>query len=1231
MRTNSLNSTGCLRRSSQSTKRRALQLLAQTALSCLIAFGIVSGLQAAEVTTDKLDYAPGETALITGTGFAPREAVECQVVHSDGLDTGNGHDPWSVRTDANGDFSATWYVDPDDSAWATFILTAIGKKSGLVASTVFTDAPSKADLDQGRNGTIDVPISPVEWVNGNLNENQSHYVEGFSIPYRLVMTDLPIGEEVTLTLAYDAKHSGAHAIDWLTHYECLDVPEHSGLFGHVPETVDPVAGVAGVDPLTSTLTVPVPPFLNAPADTPANPVDAFNNSTTPECPKEITLFGGTLTPGSFVYGDPADLSESNVEQQFTVSFTATSSTAVLAWGGHIARQFDWGAELDGTPRSAGGISGSPYHMRTIDWSINNLGNQDRSLSAAAVAAPVECLLPEDFASCPGTVNTHVVSAENSTAYSWSFASNTSGASFVGPTDGISVDVLSGNSNGSYTLEVVVSGAGGDTICTQTVTVSDLEAPMVDCPSDLTLNCDDPVPAAATPTVTDNCDPDPSIDFSETSTGTCPTVITRTWTATDDVGNQTVCTQTITINDTIAPLLDCPADVTIECDESSAPGNTGTATAFDPCDSNPTVTFSDSTSGSCPTVITRTWTATDSCGNSSSCDQIITVDDTTAPVLNCPADTTVECDQSSDPASTGTATATDNCDDNLTVTFSDSASGSCPTIITRTWSATDSCGNTGSCDQIITVADSTAPVINCPPNISVECDESSDPASTGAATATDNCDSNPSVAFSDSVSGTCPTIITRTWTATDSCGNVGSCDQIITVVDSTAPVIAGCPSDVTVDCISQVPELEQLVATDNCDDDPVVTMTQTPSDISGVDPCGGTITRVWTAVDDCGNSASCTQVITVFDSTPPSITRFGIEHEVFTALSGNPRNPQDGDVIRLYLLSLCGDDEFFWQDPEASDACADPSIDWIDSGPLELPTSNGFAKLYTRIITVQDTCNQAEITVEVVLGECPTTFCTLTQGGWSVPDNFATKTAPAKTNGISRDIIVMKMFSDPACGGPRSLWIGKDTGNYVEVKSGEWKKLRLLLPSGGRAAPLPDPTMVDGVIAEASELSPILKKNGNFNNVLIGQAVALQLNVWLGDCPEAASDAEHPVMNIDNLGSLVMTPKFCTLPVDRIVMLEKQKASDPESVTGSMAELDVYHGTVPQGVFDALDALGMGHTVNDLVELTRLFLAGEEAGGVSATELVTANSSYNEGFSGCRILLDSAFCDPELTP
>ena len=142
------------------------------------------------------------------------------------------------------------------------------------------------------------------------------------------------------------------------------------------------------------------------------------------------------------------------------------------------------------------------------------------------------------------------------------------------------------------------------------------------------------------------------------------------------------------------------------------------------------------------TITRTWTAIDECDNTSSCVQVITVEDNTSPVITCPSDVTIECTESTDPANTGFATGDDNCDPSPTVTFTDVVTmGACAneSTITRTWTAIDECDNTSSCVQVITVEDNTSPVITCPSDVTIECTESTDPANTGFATGDDNCD------------------------------------------------------------------------------------------------------------------------------------------------------------------------------------------------------------------------------------------------------------------------------------------------------------------------------------------------------------------------------------------------------------------------------------------------------------------------------------------------------------
>ncbi len=428
--------------------------------------------------------------------------------------------------------------------------------------------------------------------------------------------------------------------------------------------------------------------------------------------------------------------------------------------------------------------------------------------------------------------------------------------------------------------------GNTSTCNQVITIDDSTAPVMTCPAGVTIECTTSTlpPSTGSPTASDNCDATPAITYTDITTGSGCTqeyTISRTWTATDDCGNFSTCTQSIVITDNTSPVLTCPANVTIECTANTLPVNTGNATASDNCDTAPFVSYNDITTASptCPQeyTIERTWTVADDCGNSSSCVQTIVVDDSASPVLTCPVNVTIECTAITLPVNTGLATATDNCDAAPAVTYNDvtTASENCiqEYTITRTWSVEDICGNTSSCVQTITIDDSTAPMLTCPVNVTIECTAITLPVNTGLATATDNCDAAPAVTYNDVTTASENCIqeytITRTWSAEDVCGNTSSCVQVITVDDSLAPDL-GCPANVTIQCLDNTLPANTGTATssDNCDAAPTVEYT----DVTMADPesNGYFIDRTWTTTDDCGNATTCLQEITVTNPLDPSI-------------------------------------------------------------------------------------------------------------------------------------------------------------------------------------------------------------------------------------------------------------------------------------------------------------------------------------------------------------------------
>ena len=366
------------------------------------------------------------------------------------------------------------------------------------------------------------------------------------------------------------------------------------------------------------------------------------------------------------------------------------------------------------------------------------------------------------------------------------------------------------------------------------------------------------------------------------------VITRTIMIYDDLNNNSQkdsgepfaeCKFTYKVKaDTEAPKFECKSDKHIDCKDDV---KFDEPTVTDNCDANPNVTHGDKrTDGTCGYSITRTWTATDACNNTSTCSQTIYVEDKTAPVLTCKPNKTIKC---TDPVKFDEPGVYDNCDPDpkVEVVGEDKVTpGSCPQnyTITRTWRAVDKCGNpcATTCSQTITVVDDKAPVITCKPDKYLDCKDCKNGVTFDVPTATDNCDPAPTIvkACEDvKTPGNCPQSysIKRTWYAVDACGNKSEWhSQTIYVQDKTAPVIT-CKPNKIIQC-SQTPVFDLPTATDNCDPEPKIVKAGEDVKTPGNCPQNYSIKRSWYSVDACGNKSEwCSQTITVVDNQAPVIT------------------------------------------------------------------------------------------------------------------------------------------------------------------------------------------------------------------------------------------------------------------------------------------------------------------------------------------------------------------------
>ena len=505
-----------------------------------------------------------------------------------------------------------------------------------------------------------------------------------------------------------------------------------------------------------------------------------------------------------------------------------------------------------------------------------------------------------------------------------------------------IDVAAGTCPTVVTRTWTIGDACGNTsTCTQTINVDDTIAPTITaCAVTRTIEgCNveaitGPVYSATTAasseavfenatnlgSASDACGIT-TVTYIDVAAGTCPTVVTRTWTIGDACGNTSTCSQTINVNDTTAPtIISCAVSRSLEgCNveaitdppysavpalssEAVFENQTNGGNASDACGIT-AVFYSDVAAGTCPTIVTRTWVVRDACGNLTTCNQMISVDDTTNPTIAvCAVTRTVEgCNAgaiTNPPYSAITALSSEAVFENATnlgsasdacgittVTYIDASAGTCPTIVTRTWTVGDACGNTSTCNQTIIVNDTTNPVIvSCAVTRNVEgCNTgaitgpaysavlaSSSEAvfenATNLGVASDACGIT-TVTYIDVASGACPIVVARTWTVIDACGHSASCTQTINVTDTTPPVFTFCPASSTINCPA-TPQFGIATAIDACD--PMVIITFANITVQGTCPAEYSITRTWTAVDDCGNSASCSATITVQDTIAPAI-------------------------------------------------------------------------------------------------------------------------------------------------------------------------------------------------------------------------------------------------------------------------------------------------------------------------------------------------------------------------
>ena len=359
-------------------------------------FGIAT-VESATIQTDRQDYFPGETVVITGSGWQPGETVSMLLEESPDYCPDR---TLSAVADASGNIYNNSFYPEEHDIGVTFYLTATGLSSGLQAQTVFSDSSIHFTqcLNDSENNNL---IDDCDWSTGAINQNNSIYTEGDSVPQRLLLK-IDTAATHTVRLEYDFSKASIYAYDFVTNAddtqsgallnECANLPlfisatDCASLFsGPDADTVnaaipsDPFDSVASKEtPASRSIRVGCSPACSGTAivtfpslDGGDDPGEAHNPDTDPDC---------NQTCGT-----------SSVFIEITFTTTAVDSLVGIWFGGHLAVSFDpnplglpdgWGSGF-----GASSISGAPFHISYKSLDGDSTGQRDNQLQPGAVVPP----------------------------------------------------------------------------------------------------------------------------------------------------------------------------------------------------------------------------------------------------------------------------------------------------------------------------------------------------------------------------------------------------------------------------------------------------------------------------------------------------------------------------------------------------------------------------------------------------------------------------------------------------------------------------------------------------------------------------------------------------------------------------------------------------------------------------------------------------------------------------
>lgn len=301
--------------------------------------------------------------------------------------------------------------------------------------------------------------------------------------------------------------------------------------------------------------------------------------------------------------------------------------------------------------------------------------------------------------------------------------------------------------------------------------------------------------------------------------------------------------------------------------------------------------------------------------------------------------------------------------------------------------------------------------------------------------------------------------TVTWTATDNAGNKGTATQTVTITDNTLPIISG-NQNITKEATGNRATIDLSGVT--CSDNSGSCSLSNNAPTNGF-PIG-TTTITWTAKDPSGNSVSATQLVTITDTTLPTIV--GIQSITKEATGDIPFSGENRTVVDLGSVT-CNDNSgscsltnntptngfpigtttVTWtaKDPAGNIASANQSVTITDTTGPNLFQPNDIVAEATGTLTKINIGNATAFDLvdpnPVIVNDAPINGFPLgnTSVIWQAKDKFGNPSSK------KMQIITIRDTTPPNLTAPPDIFT-MATGNKTKVDIGNATALDLIDPS-----------------------------------------------------------------------------------------------------------------------------------------------------------------------------------------